>query len=81
MPLITITRLDFPPASIQFGANHSHDVLLTMERTGCSKGDIYRDGHYLMTAWKDDNDVWALYCRQNAQRVLPNGQGLRVVND
>lgn len=74
MPLITVTRLDSPKSPIQLVAGENHDILLTMERAGCTQGDIYRDGAYLMSAWQSDMGVWSLYCRAEAKPTFSRAE-------
>lgn len=79
MPLISIVPSLPSERVIQFVAVDTGDILLSMERGGCRQGDIYRDGAYLTSAWHARTDVWALYQRSDAVKILSNDQGLRVV--
>ena len=54
-----------PHRSFKFDTQDSNDILLIMERIGCYEGHIYKDGHYMSTAWKSDEGVWSLYLQKH----------------
>ncbi len=71
MPFISIIDAAQPQRTIDFDAENNNDILLIMERVGCVEGHIYRDGQYLITAWKSDDGVWSLLCQENMINFRP----------